>query len=115
MAKLIDSLVEYMLAARQAKLPAQVVQKGKSHTLDSLAAIVSGSSLEAGTARAATLARAGRQGRVQRIGIKLEATPIVAAFANGMSGHADETDDSNSQLTSRAAQLFLPHWRWPNR
>jgi 2-methylcitrate dehydratase PrpD len=28
----------------------------------------------------------------------LKTTPILAAFANGMSGHADETDDSNSQL-----------------
>ena len=48
MAKIIDSLVEYMVAARQAKLPAEVVQKGKSHTLDSLAAIVSGSTLRPG-------------------------------------------------------------------
>ena len=28
----------------------------------------------------------------------MKTTPILAAFANGMSGHADETDDSNSQL-----------------
>ena len=48
MAKIIENLVEYMLAARQAKLPAEVVQKGKSHTLDSLAAIVSGSTLKPG-------------------------------------------------------------------
>ena len=32
------------------------------------------------------------------LGSNLKTTPIVAAFANGMSGHADETDDSNSQL-----------------
>ena len=42
MAKIIDSLVEYMLSARQAKLPAEVIQKAKTHLLDSLAAIVSG-------------------------------------------------------------------------
>ena len=48
MAKIIDSLVEYMLAARQVPLPAQVVQKGKSHLLDSLAAVVSGSTLKPG-------------------------------------------------------------------
>jgi len=43
MAKIIESLTDYMLAARQTKLPPEVIQKGKSHLLDSLAAIVSGS------------------------------------------------------------------------
>ncbi|HUC99542.1 MAG TPA: hypothetical protein VMR88_13730, partial [Candidatus Polarisedimenticolaceae bacterium] len=46
--KIIDSLVEYMLAARQMPLPADVIQKGKSHILDSLAAVVSGSRLKPG-------------------------------------------------------------------
>jgi 2-methylcitrate dehydratase PrpD len=32
------------------------------------------------------------------LGTNCKTTPILAAFANGMSGHADETDDSNSQL-----------------
>lgn len=49
--KIIDSLVEYMLAARKAKLPEEVVQKGKSHILDSLAAVVSGSRLKPGRSR----------------------------------------------------------------
>ena len=48
MAKIIERLVEYMLAARRAPLPAEVVQKGKSHLLDSLAAVVSGSTLKPG-------------------------------------------------------------------
>src|ERR1051325_4572953 len=46
MAKIIDGLVDYMLAARRASLPAEVVHKGKSHLLDSLAAVVSGSTLK---------------------------------------------------------------------
>src|SRR5689334_13848515 len=48
MAKIIESLSDYMLAARQRKLPPEVIQKGKSHLLDSLAAIVSGSTLKPG-------------------------------------------------------------------
>ena len=66
MAKIIDSLVEYMLAARSAKLPAEVIQKGKSHLLDTLAAIVSGSTLKPGKLGLAARARTGRQGTVQR-------------------------------------------------
>ena len=98
MAKIIDSLVEYMLAARQAKLPAEVVQKGKSHTLDSLAAIVSGSTLKPGQLGLQHAREQRGKEECSVLGSNLKTTPIVAAFANGMSGHADETDDSNSQL-----------------
>ncbi|HEY6366090.1 MAG TPA: MmgE/PrpD family protein, partial [Candidatus Binatia bacterium] len=96
--KMIDSLVDYMLAARQSKLPAEVVQKGKSHTLDSLAAIVSGSTLKPGQLGLQHAREQGGKEECSVLGSNLKTTPILAAFANGMSGHADETDDSNSQL-----------------
>jgi 2-methylcitrate dehydratase PrpD len=98
MAKIMDNLVEYMLAARQAKLPAEVIQKGKSHLLDSLAAIVSGSTLKAGKLGLQHARELGGKAECTVLGSNLQTTPILAAFANGMSGHADETDDSNSQL-----------------
>src|SRR5215467_4398172 len=98
MAKIIDSLVEYMLVARQAELPAEVVQKGKSHTLDSLAAIVSGSTLKPGQLGLQHAREQVARGECSVLGTDLKTAPILAAFANGMSGHADETDDSNSQL-----------------
>ena len=98
MAKIVDSLVEYMLAARDAKLPEKVIQKGKSHLLDSLAAIVSGSTLKPGKLGLQHARQQGGREECSVLGSNLKTTPIVAAFANGMSGHADETDDSNSQL-----------------
>jgi 2-methylcitrate dehydratase PrpD len=98
MAKIIDSLVEYMLASRQAKLPAEIIQKGKSHLLDSLAAIVSGSTLKPGKLGLQHARALGGNEACTVLGSNLKTTPILAAFANGMSGHADETDDSNSQL-----------------
>jgi 2-methylcitrate dehydratase PrpD len=98
MGKIIESLVEYMLAARQVKLPADVIQKGKSHLLDSLAAIVSGSTLKPGKLGLQHARALGGNEACTVLGSKLKTTPILAAFANGMSGHADETDDSNSQL-----------------
>ena len=98
MAKIIDGLVEYMLSARSAKLPPDVMQKGKSHLLDSLAAIVSGSTLKPGKLGLQHVRAQGGQGECSVFGTNLTTTPILAAFANGMSGHADETDDSNSQL-----------------
>src|SRR2546422_9369807 len=98
MAKIIDSLVGYMLAARETKLPAEVVQKGKSHVLDSLAAIISGSRLKPGQLGLQhARAQAGKE-ECCVLGTNLKTTPIMAAFANGMSAPADETDNSNNQL-----------------
>src|SRR5437762_13104188 len=98
MAKIIDGLVEYMMAARRAKLPEEVIQKGKSHLLDSLAAVVSGSTLKPGNLGLQHARDLGSKEECSVLGSNLKTTPILAAFANGMSGHADETDDSNSQL-----------------
>ena len=98
MAKIIESLTDYMLAARQTKLPPEVIQKGKSHLLDSLAAIVSGSTLKPGKLGLHHVQRQAVSPECTVLGSNLKTTPIMAAFANGMSGHADETDDSNSQL-----------------
>src|SRR5262245_39487021 len=47
LAKIIDQLVDYILAAPEASSPSEVVQKAKNH-LDTLAAIVSGSQLTFG-------------------------------------------------------------------
>lgn len=98
MASIIESLVDYMISARQSSLPAEVVQKGKSHLLDSLAAIVSGSTLKPGKLGLQHSREQGGQGNSSVLGSNFRTTPIMAAFANGMAGHADETDDSNSQL-----------------
>lgn len=95
---IIDSLVEYMTAARTARLPAEVIQKGKSHLLDSFAAIVSGSTLKPGKLGLQHVRAEGGKEECSVLGTNCKTTPILAAFANGMSGHADETDDSNSQL-----------------
>lgn len=98
MASIIESLVEYMIAARQSSLPAEVLQKGKSHLLDSFAAIVSGSTLKPGKLGLQHAREQGGEGQCSVLGSDFRTTPITAAFANGMAGHADETDDSNSQL-----------------
>jgi 2-methylcitrate dehydratase PrpD len=96
--RIIDSLVEYMLASREVKLPEEVLQKGKNHILDSVAAVVSGSRLKAGRLGIQYAREQGAKGECGVLGSNVRTVPITAAFANGMSAHADETDDSNSQL-----------------
>jgi 2-methylcitrate dehydratase PrpD len=103
--KIIDELAEYMLASRQVKLPSEVVQKGKSHTLDTFAAIVSGSTLKPGKLGLQHARAQGAREECAILGSDLRSTPVLAAFANGMSAHADETDDSNSQLHPGCAMV----------
>jgi len=98
MAKIIESLIDYMLAAREVKLPSEVIQKGKSHLLDSLAAIVSGSTLKPGKLGLQHARQQAGSPNCTVLGSNCKTMPVLAAFANGMSAHADETDDSNSQL-----------------
>jgi 2-methylcitrate dehydratase PrpD len=96
--EIIESLAKYMLAARTAKLSEEVVQRGKSHILDSLAAIVSGSRLKPGRLGIQYAREHEAKGECGVLGSNIRTAPIIAAFANGMSAHADETDDSISQL-----------------
>jgi len=96
--KIIDQLVDHMLAARDAALPGAVVEKAKNHLLDTLAAIVSGSQLAPGRMGIEYARAEGGKPEALVIGSDLLTTATLAAFANGISAHADESDDSNDRL-----------------
>src|SRR5262249_40594122 len=89
------TLSEYIASAAQRALPPEVVLKTKHHILDTLAAILSGSKLRAGTLAAGYAARFAGVPEATVMGTKLLVPAEVAALANGMAGHADETDDSH--------------------
>ena len=99
----IDKLSRYMSEARERALPDEVVEKAKQHTLDTLAAMISGSEIRPGRA-AIEFARAyGGKEVATVVCTKIVCGPIEAALANGVLAHADETDDSHgpSSLSSR--------------
>jgi 2-methylcitrate dehydratase PrpD len=79
------ALCDYVAATLDREMPPEVVAKTKLHTLDTIAAMVSGSRLKAGKMAAHY---------VDSLGGKPQAT-VNAALANGMSAHGDETDDSH--------------------
>lgn len=88
-------LSDYVATARDTPLPDAIVEKTKCHILDTFAAIISGSRLKVGRlATAFALAQGGRA-EATLIGTEARVPAIVAALANGMSAHADETDDSH--------------------
>src|SRR5262245_38086955 len=91
----MTALVRYVAGALAAPLPAEVVEKGKHHILDSLAAILSGSHMRPGELAAAYVQQQGGSPDCTVIGTSILTNAPNAALANGMAGHADETDDSH--------------------
>jgi 2-methylcitrate dehydratase PrpD len=79
-------------------VPEEVVQRAKNHLLDTLAAIVSGSQLLPGQLGIQFVRSQGGIKEASVLGSDQVTTAIWAAFANGISAHADESDDSNDRL-----------------
>ena len=88
-------LAGYIAGTMARELPADVVAKTKLHVLDTLAAMLSGSRLKPGELAAAYVDRLGGRPEATVIGTHIVTSAVNAALANGMMGHADETDDSH--------------------
>jgi 2-methylcitrate dehydratase PrpD len=92
--EVMTRLSTYMSEAGDRALPANALEQAKSHILDTIAAMVSGSELAPGRA-AIKFARAyGGASIATVVGDTVLCEPIEAALANGVLAHADETDDS---------------------
>jgi 2-methylcitrate dehydratase PrpD len=89
-------LAEYIAVALRKPLPPPVVEKTKHHTLDTIAAMVSGSRLLPGRKAIAYVKSRGGAEESGVVGSRLITTAENAALANGMLAHADETDDSHA-------------------
>ncbi len=95
-------LAGYIAGTMRRELPANVVAKTKLHVLDTLAAMLSGSRLKPGELAASYVDRLGGRPEATVIGTRIVTSAVNAALANGMMGHADETDNSH------LAGLFHP-------
>jgi 2-methylcitrate dehydratase PrpD len=89
------ALCEYVAATLDRDMPPEVVAKTKLHTLDTIAAMVSGSRLKAGKLAARYVDSLGGQPQATVVGTGILTSTVNAALANGMAAHGDETDDSH--------------------
>jgi 2-methylcitrate dehydratase PrpD len=89
------TLAAYLSGVARTPLPADVADRTRLHLLDTLAAMVSGASLDAGRRALDYVRGEGSSDQATVIGGGITATAADAGFANGMAGHADETDDSH--------------------
>jgi 2-methylcitrate dehydratase PrpD len=94
-------------AARRA-LPRAVAEKARHHVLDTLAAAVSGARLRAGEAALRYVRGLGGARQATVIGSRLVTSTVGAALANGMSAHADETDDSHAPSLTHPGCAVVP-------
>ena len=87
------ALCDYVANTLDRNMPPEVVAKTKLHTLDTIAAMVSGSRLKAGKMAARYVESLGGKPQATVIGTSILTSSVNAALANGMAAHGDETDD----------------------
>src|SRR6266568_792115 len=92
----MQALSAYIASALRRPLPPMVLEKTKHHLLDTLAAMLSGSRLPPGKKAIAFAKTLGGTKEACVVGSRIVTAAGNAALANGMLGHADETDDSHS-------------------
>jgi 2-methylcitrate dehydratase PrpD len=88
-----ETLSTYMAEARNKPLPDSVLQETKNHIVDTIAAMVSGSELPPGRAAIQFAEAYGGEKIASVVASQILCGPIEAAFANGVLGHSDESDD----------------------
>jgi 2-methylcitrate dehydratase PrpD len=105
---MMAKLSAYMSEARGRALPDEVVEKAKQHTLDTLAAMVSGSELAPGQAALKFAREYGGKEVATVVASNILSGPIEAALINGMLAHSDETDDSHAPSQSHPGCAVVP-------
>src|SRR5271169_5929203 len=83
------ALCDYVAATLDREIPPEVVAKTKLHTLDTIAAMVSGSRLKAGQMAARYVDSLGGKPQATVIGTGILTSAVNAALANGMAAHGD--------------------------
>jgi 2-methylcitrate dehydratase PrpD len=107
-ADLTGRLARYMTEARDRALPARVVLAAKHRIVDTFGAIVSGAKLKPGEIAAGYVRQQGGVAEAAVVTTDILTSAVNAAFANGMAGHADETDDFHPYTKAHPGCAVVP-------
>ena len=105
---LMKELSEYIAGALKKPLPAQIIERAKIHLVDTVAAMISGSRLLPGKAAIKHVRTLGGKPEAGVIGTRIVTSAANAALANGMFGHADETDDTHPPSLTHPGTSVTP-------
>ncbi|MBN2060953.1 MAG: MmgE/PrpD family protein, partial [Deltaproteobacteria bacterium] len=103
-----DIVASYISKSQDTAIPEDVIEKAKHHILDSLAAILSGSALEAGRLAIKNAESKGSIDEAQVAGSGKLTSAVDAAMANAIMAHADETDDSHAPSLTHPGCAVIP-------
>jgi 2-methylcitrate dehydratase PrpD len=92
-ANITRQLARYMVEARDRDLPPDVARETRHRILDTIGAIVSGARMKPGEAAIRYVRSQGGTPEASVLTTNIRTSAVNAALANGMFGHADETDD----------------------
>ncbi len=105
---LTEQLSQYIVSDQASQLPASIRERAKIHILDTFGAMVSGSMLKPGRVAIDFVRAQGGAQEASVVATGLKTTPILAALANGMTAHADETDDAHFPTVTHPGSVILP-------
>ena len=105
---LMRQLSTYMAGALKRALPAAVAERAKLSLIDTVAAMVSGSRLIPGKRAIAYVKTFGAAREAGVVGAGIATSALYAALANGMCGHADETDDAHPPSRTHPGTSVVP-------
>lgn len=103
-----QELSAYISGAIRKRLPAEVTERAKVHLIDSIASMVSGSRLLPGKKALEYVRSQGGKAEAGVVGSRMITSAPNAALANGMCGHADETDDTIMALRLHPGTCVVP-------
>ncbi|MBI4189168.1 MAG: MmgE/PrpD family protein [Betaproteobacteria bacterium] len=104
----MEQLSAYIAGALRKPLPEEVVERAKVHLVDTFAAMISGSRLVPGKRAIAYVKALDGKREAGVIGTRIVTSALNAALANGMSGHADETDDTHPPSRTHPGTSVIP-------
>jgi len=105
---MMRKLSAHIAGALKKPLPAAVAARAKLHLVDTFAAMISGSRLLPGRKAIAYVKSIGGKAEAGIIGTHIVTAAANAALANGMFGHADETDDTHPPTLTHPGTSVVP-------
>jgi len=103
-----EPLSLYIVSEQAGQLPPAIRERAKIHILDTLGAMVSGSQLKPGKIAIDFVRTQGAPPDATIVATDLRSSPILAALANAMTAHADETDDAHFPTVTHPGSVVLP-------
>ncbi len=103
-----EQLSQYIVGERASRLPHEVLERTKIHILDTFGAMVSGSRLTPGKVAIDFVRAEGGRREASIVATEVQTSPMLAALANAMTAHADETDDAHFPTVTHPGSIVLP-------